>query len=77
MPYAGQPFPVDDRINIPLRQLETVYSRQRADWKNALEHMKGVDVIHDRTSGKPYVGSAYGDTGIWARGGQYVAQCTG
>ena len=26
--------------------------------ENALEHMKGVYVIHDRTSGKPYVGSA-------------------
>jgi hypothetical protein len=77
LPYAGQPFPGHDSINIPLRQMETVYAQQRADWKNALEHMKGVYVIHDRTSGKPYVGSAYGDTGIWARWGQYVASVHG
>lgn len=57
--------------------METVYAQQRADWKNALEHMKGVYVIHDRTSGKPYVGSAYGDTGIWAWWGQYVASVHG
>jgi hypothetical protein len=34
--------------------------------------MKGVYVIHDRTTGKPYVGSAYGDTGIWSRWEQYA-----
>jgi hypothetical protein len=39
--------------------------------------MKGVYVIHDRTSGKAYVGSACGDTGIWARWGQYVASVHG
>ena len=77
LPHAGQPFPGHDSINITLRQLETIYAQQRTDWKNALEHMKGVYVIHDRTSGKAYVGSAYGDTGIWARWGQYVASVHG
>lgn len=39
--------------------------------------MKGVYAIHDRTSGKPYIGSAYGDTGIWARWAQYVESLHG
>lgn len=34
--------------------------------------MKGVYVIHDPETGKPYVGSACGDIGIWARLCQYV-----
>lgn len=76
-PYEGQPFPGPDQINHSLRELEVIYAQQQPDWRGALEHMKGVYVIHDRTSGKPYVGSAYGDTGIWARWGQYVASLHG
>ena len=34
--------------------------------------MKGVYVIHDHETGNAYVGSASGDTGIWARLRQYV-----
>lgn len=39
--------------------------------------MKGVYVIHDQETGKAYVGSAYGDTGIWARLSQYVDKLHG
>lgn len=34
--------------------------------------MKGVYVIHDTETGEPYVGSAYGDTGIWQRWSNYA-----
>lgn len=71
-PYAGEAFPGHDRIDHTLAQLEVIYDQQRPDWRGALEYMKGVYVIHDKVTGKPYVGSAYGDTGIWARWGQYV-----
>jgi len=71
-PYSGQPFPGHDAINHTLGELERVYGQRRQDWRGALEHMKGVYVIHDRATGQPYVGSAYGDTGIWARWGVYV-----
>jgi hypothetical protein len=30
-----------------------------------LENVKGVYLIVDKSNGKMYVGSAYGDTGIW------------
>lgn len=39
--------------------------------------MKGVYVIHDQATGKPYVGSAYGDTGLWSRLGEYVTTLHG
>ncbi|MGO9151836.1 GIY-YIG nuclease family protein [Mycobacterium sp.] len=71
-PYAGEPFPGHDRLNHTLGVLEVAVKQDWRDWRGALEHMKGVYVIHDVETGKPYVGSAYGDTGIWARLCQYV-----
>jgi hypothetical protein len=63
-PYAGEPFPGHDQINRTLAELEVVVAQQRSDWQGALQHMKGVYVIHDQVTGKPYVGSACGDTGL-------------
>jgi hypothetical protein len=37
-----------------------------------LENVKGVYLISDKSSGKKYVGSAYGDFGIWSRWAVYV-----
>ena len=34
--------------------------------------MKGVYVITDKSNGKQYVGSAYGQRGIWSRWSEYV-----
>ncbi len=39
--------------------------------------MKGVYVIHDSETGQRYVGSAYGDTGIWQRWATYAATLHG
>jgi len=72
LPYAGEPFPGHDRINHPLGVLETAVTQEWNDWRGALQYMKGVYVIHDHETGKAYVGSAYGDTGIWARLREYV-----
>lgn len=72
--HAGEPFPGLDGINHTLRELTHIYEQPRLDWRGALGNMKGVYVIHDRAAGgKPYVGSAYGDVGLWNRWGQYVA----
>lgn len=76
-PYAGEPFPGHDQINHTLAELEVVVAQRRPDWQVALQHMKGVYVIHDVTTGKPYVGSAYGDTGLWARLAEYVESLHG
>lgn len=76
-PFAGDPFPGHDRINHSLADLQAVVSQARADWRIALESMKGVYVIHDRETGRRYVGSAYGDTGIWQRWTTYATTLHG
>ncbi len=70
--FVGDPFPGHDQINHSLGDIQLVVSQQRPDWRIALEHMKGVYVIHDQTTGARYVGSAYGDTGIWQRWSSYA-----
>lgn len=53
-PFAGDPFPGHDRINHSLADLQAVVSQARADWRIALESMKGVYVIHDKETGDEY-----------------------
>ncbi|GAA1502212.1 GIY-YIG nuclease family protein [Terrabacter terrae] len=76
-PFAGDPFPGHDRINHSLADLQAVVSQARTDWRVPLESMKGVYVIHDSETGQRYVGSAYGDTGIWQRWATYAATLHG
>lgn len=76
-PFTGDPFPGHDRINHSLADLQAVVGQARADWRIALESMKGVYVIHDKETGQRYVGSAYGDTGIWQRWATYAATLHG
>lgn len=76
-PFAGDPFPGHDRINHSLADLQAVVAQARADWRIALESMKGVYVIHDTETGQRYVGSAYGDTGIWQRWTTYATTLHG
>jgi hypothetical protein len=65
--YSGESFPGFERINHDFGTLEAVFGAERPDWKAALQSMKGVYVISDRSNGKQYIGSAYGDAGIWSR----------
>lgn len=72
LPYSGEAFPGYEQIDIGFPMLETIFAIQRPDWKAALENVKGVYLITDLGNGKRYVGSAYGDTGIWSRWSCYV-----
>ena len=47
--------------------LETIFRANRPDWRAALENVKGIYLIADKSNGKKYVGAAYGDSGIWSR----------
>jgi hypothetical protein len=71
-PYSGEAFPGYEQIDVGFPMLETIFAIQRPDWKAALENVKGVYLITDTSNGKRYVGSAYGDTGIWSRWACYV-----
>lgn len=70
--YTGRVFPGYDNISLPFQELETIIKLNREDWRTALFHVKGVYVIADASNGKKYVGSAYGEKGIWWRWSSYV-----
>ena len=72
-PYSGRHFPGYEDIDLAFEELETLVRNDRPDWKAALENAKGVYLITDQGTGKRYVGSAYGDQGIWSRWCSYVA----
>jgi len=71
-PYTGEVFPGYDRINHDFRQLQVVFTHGHQDWKAALESVSGIYLITDMSNGKGYVGSAYGDDGIWSRWASYM-----
>ena len=72
-PYSGRSFPGFEDIDLSFEELETLVRNSRPDWKAALASVKGVYLISDIKTGKRYVGSAYGDQGIWSRWCDYVA----
>ena len=71
-PYPGEQFPGYENINHDFSLLEAVFRSNRPDWKAALESVKGVYLIVDKSNGKKYVGSAYGAFGLWRRWGCYI-----
>jgi hypothetical protein len=71
-PYTGEAFCGYDAIDVRFSMLESIFIIQRADWKAALENAKGVYLITDTSNGKRYIGSAYGEAGIWSRWATYV-----
>jgi hypothetical protein len=47
------------------------------DWKNHLSAVNGIYLILDANTGEQYIGSAYGQGGIWQRWSNYVRTCHG
>lgn len=72
-PYSGRAFPGFEDIDLSFEELETLVRNSRPDWKAALSSIKGVYLISDLMTGKRYIGSAYGNQGIWSRWCAYVA----
>ena len=72
-PYTGERFCGYENINHDFDRLEAIFLNSRPDWKAALENVKGVYLIIDKCNGKKYIGSAYGDMGIWSRWSTYMA----
>ncbi|MEK7729806.1 MAG: GIY-YIG nuclease family protein, partial [candidate division KSB1 bacterium] len=62
-----QPFPGHNRVILPHHHLSTIARHEDPSWKSALSSVKGVYLIVDTTSGRMYVGSATGNSGIWQR----------
>ena len=53
-------------------ELKEIVENQYSDWKKTLSITKGIYLISDTVTGKLYVGSAYGENGIWGRWSEYV-----
>lgn len=71
-PYSGESFPGFEEIDHDFGALLPIFRNEKPDWKAALENVKGVYVITDKSNGKRYIGSAYGDYGIWSRWSHYM-----
>ena len=71
-PYSGEAFCGYSNIEHEFGTLESIFKNERHDWKAALTSVKGIYVIIDKSNGKKYVGSAYGQAGIWARWACYI-----
>ena len=71
-PFSGERFCGYENINHDFTQLEGIFRSERPDWKAALENVKAVYVIYDKKNGKKYVGSAYGEQGLWSRWACYI-----
>ena len=68
------PFPGYDDVVLfheDLRRLVNAPS-SNLDWKYALSKVSGVYLIQDTETGYLYVGSAYGNLGIWGRWSTYA-----
>ena len=63
-------FPGYDKINVSWETLKRVLAKDT--WKTALENQKGVYLITDKSNGKKYVGSAYGEYMILGRWKAYI-----
>jgi hypothetical protein len=70
--YSGAVFCGYENIDHDFPALEAIFKSEKSDWKTALSNVKGVYLISDKSNGKKYVGSAYGDMGIWSRWACYI-----
>lgn len=66
--------PFTDYLGFILKfdELKEIVSREYADWKLMLSATNGIYLVSDARTGKLYVGSAYGENGIWGRWCEYV-----
>ena len=64
-------FPGYKSVLLSFTMLQTVIRESDPSWKFTLSNVDGVYVIVDKSSGKMYVGSAYGGDGLWQRWSAY------
>lgn len=60
-------FPGYSKIVLSKPDLDLIVGQGVDSWRSALGSVSGIYVIADTESGRLYVGSAYGEGGIWSR----------
>ena len=68
--YDDNIFPGYENVNKSWKELQNLLNK--GTWKTALENQKGIYLITDKSNGKMYVGSAYGDNMIYGRWSTYI-----
>lgn len=73
-PVKVIPFTGYQDVILTYSELQMIFNNPRAhkDWKAALESNAGIYRIVDMSSGEIYIGSAYGNEGIWGRWSNYA-----
>ncbi len=66
-------FPGYNSVLLSHASLRLVIREEIPSWKSALSSVSAIYVIADRATGKLYVGSAYGEGGLWQRWAHYAA----
>ncbi len=70
-PLVFSEFKNFKEVQLSRQQLELLFHHEYPSWKSALSSVSGVYLISDMSSGQLYVGSAYGEEGIWSRWSNY------
>lgn len=65
-------FPGFKAVNLTKDQLDLIIRKSPESWRTALSSVAGVYLISDSETGRFYVGSAYGEGGIWHRWSEYT-----
>ena len=65
-------FPGFNGVLLSNAKLRTIVRESAPSWRTALSNVAGVYLITDTSTGKHYVGSAYGGDGIWQRWTAYA-----
>jgi len=65
-------FPGFNGVLLSQIMLKTLVRELNPSWRTALSNVAGVYLITDTSTGKHYVGSAYGGDGIWQRWTAYT-----
>jgi len=68
--YEDEEFPGYEKVNISWAVMNRVL--KKSTWKTALQNQKGVYLITDSSTGKMYVGSAYGKNMLLGRWEAYL-----
>jgi len=68
-------FPGVMNIKLSFNELEKIILNKDSheEWYNSLTKLQAVYLILDKSSGKQYVGTTYGENGLWQRWSGYVA----
>lgn len=54
-------------VNIPFKVLKKIVSSNVIEWKKPLSRINAIYVITDTNKNKLYIGSCYGEEGLWQR----------